>query len=107
MTATDKNRLTMGAIEEKLNQNEKEHSDIKINNEREHRDIMEELAGFREDIKHLSLEVAKLPQTILKLSDERYASKTAERAIYGLIGAACLALVYGLVELIKNNYVVV
>jgi len=94
MTQVDKNRLKMGAIEEKLS-----------NNEKEHKEIMEELSGFRDDIKHLSLEVAKLPQEILKLADERYASKTAERVIYGLVGAVCLAFVLGLIELIKSSYV--
>lgn len=99
-------RLTMESIEEKFNQNEKEHLDIRISNEKEHITIMTELKKVGEDIANISIQIAKLPQDILDLADKRYASKTAERVIYGLVGAVCLAFVYGLIELIKNGNVV-
>ena len=34
--------------------------------------------------------------------DGRYAAKTAERIIYGLVGAICLAFVLAMWELIKK-----
>lgn len=95
MAQTDKKRLTMGAIEENLKNNEKEHTTI-----------MTELTKVSEEVGKISVQLAKLPQDILDLADKRYASKTAERVIYGLVGAVCLAFVLGLWELIKSNYVV-
>jgi len=68
--------------------------------DKEHDHIMEKIDALKddikEDIKNLSVAIAKMPEEIFKRADERYASKTAERAIYALVGAICLAFVMGL-----------
>jgi hypothetical protein len=71
-------------------------------NKAEHKTIMEQLKDFSDKLTELMLKVEGLPSKILERADERYASKTTEKAVYGLIGAICLAVVYALVELIKQ-----
>lgn len=68
-------------------------------NKEEHNTIMNQLNDFKNEI---LVKIAELPQVILDKADERYASKTTERAVYGLIGAIVLAFVYAVIELIKK-----
>ena len=86
-----KKTTTMEAIEAKLDKNEQEHTTI-----------MDKLDNFGEKLEALSVKMAQLPDEIFKRADERYAAKTAERVIYGLVGAICLAFVLALWELIKK-----
>ncbi len=72
-------------------------------NDREHKSIMEKIDSFGEKIEMLSIKIAQMPDEILKRADERYASKTAEKVIYGIVGAICLAFLMGLWELIKRG----
>lgn len=83
--------LTMEAIEDKLSKNEQEH-----------KTIMEKMDKFGEKLEAMSVKIAELPDEIFRRADERYASKTAERVIYGLVGAVCLAFILGLWELVKR-----
>lgn len=71
-------------------------------NKAEHKTIMEQLKDFSDKLTELMVKVEGLPARILERADERYASKTTEKAVYGLIGAICLTVVYALVELIKK-----
>lgn len=86
-----KKTTTMEAIDAKL-----------VKNEQEHTTIMDKLDNFGEKLEALSVKMAQLPDEIFKRADERYAAKTAERVIYGLVGAICLAFVLALWELIKK-----
>ena len=83
--------LTMEAIETKLEKNEQEHLTI-----------MEKMDKFGEKLEAISVKLAQLPDEIFKRADERYASKTAEKIIYGLVGAVCFAFVLALWELVKK-----
>ena len=83
--------LTMEAIETKLEKNEQEHLTI-----------MEKMDKFGEKLEAISVKLAQLPDEIFKRADERYASKTAEKVIYGLVGAVCFAFVLALWELVKK-----
>lgn len=73
--------------------------ELKSNRE-EHKNIMQELKELGNKFESLALEVRGLPEKILEKADVRYASKTTERAVYGLIGALCLTVVLGVVEFI-------
>lgn len=71
-------------------------------NDKEHSIIMEKLDSFGEKLEILSVKIAQLPDEILKRADERYASKTAERVIYALVGAVCFAFIMGVWKLIEK-----
>lgn len=73
-----------------------------VKNEQEHKTIMEKMDKFGEKLEAMSVKIAELPDEIFRRADERYASKTAERVIYGLVGAVCLAFILGLWELVKR-----
>lgn len=83
--------LTMETIETKLDKNEQEHLTI-----------MEKMDKFGEKLEAISVKIAQLPDEIFKRADDRYASKTAEKVIYGLVGAVCFAFVLALWELVKK-----
>ena len=51
-------------------------------------------------IDRLSVEVASLPDRILVRADKRYASKTAEIVIYGLVGVILTAFILGVWEFV-------
>ena len=75
-------------------------------NDKEHEFIMEKMDAFKDDIKDdikkLSIAIAQMPDEIFKRADERYASKTAEKVIYALVGAILLAFVMGLWQLLTR-----
>ena len=73
-----------------------------IINEQEHKAIMEKVDKLGEKLEAISIKLAELPDETFKRADERYAAKTAERVIYGLVGAVCFAFVLALWELIKR-----
>ena len=81
---------TFDSINEKLRNNEKEHSAI-----------MEKIDEFGKKLEDISVKIASLPDQILERADKRYASKTAEKLIYGLVGIVCAAFVMALWELIS------
>lgn len=83
--------LTMETIENKLDKNELEHLTL-----------MEKMDKFGEKLEAISVKIAQLPDEIFKRADDRYASKTAEKVIYGLVGAVCFAFVLALWELVKK-----
>ena len=82
---------TFDSINEKLRNNEKEHSAI-----------MEKIDEFGKKLEDVSVKIASLPDQILERADKRYASKTAEKLIYGLVGVVCAAFVMALWELISE-----
>ena len=84
--------LTMEAIEDKLSKNEQEHLTI-----------MEKMDKFGDKLESISIKLAQLPDEVLKRADERYASKTAEKVIYGLVGVVCSAFLLAIWELIKKG----
>jgi hypothetical protein len=75
-------------------------------NDEEHNTIMEKLDTLKDaiqkDIKDLSVAVAEMPDKILARGDRRYASKTVEKVIYGVIGAAGAAIILALLQLIMK-----
>ena len=82
------------------------HRSIKedqLQHDREHQTFMEKIDSLGEKIELLSIKIAQMPDEILKRADERYASKTAEKVIYGIVGAICLAFLMGVWELIKRD----
>ena len=82
-------------IDERLNKNDKDHNAI-----------MEKFDAFKDDINEkfrlLSIEIAKMPEKILEKADDRYASKTVEKALYGAIGATCVALIMWVIDILKS-----
>ena len=76
-------------------------------NDKEHITIMEKLDAFKDffndKINSLQVDIARMPDKILERADERYASKTAEKVIYALVGAVCLAFIMGLWEILKTS----
>ena len=82
---------TIDSINEKLRNNEKEHTTI-----------MDKIDEFGRKLEEVSVKIASLPEQILEKADKRYASKTAEKIIYGLVGAVCVAFVMALWKLIEK-----
>ena len=82
---------TIDSINEKLRNNEKEHTTI-----------MDKIDEFGRKLEEVSVKIASLPEQILEKADKRYASKTAEKLIYGLVGVVCAAFVMALWELISE-----
>lgn len=76
-------------------------------NDKEHITIMEKLDAFKDffndKINSLQVDIARMPDKILERADDRYASKTAEKIIYALVGAVCLAFIMGLWEILKTS----
>ena len=72
-------------------------------NEEEHKSFMEKIDSISDKIEALSVKIAEIPDKILERADKRYASKTAEKVIYGLVGAVCVAFVMALWELISKQ----
>ena len=62
---------------------------------------MEKIDEFGKKLEDISVKIASLPDQILERADSRYASKTAEKLIYGLVGIVCAAFVMALWELIS------
>jgi len=67
-------------------------------NKKEHRAIMEKLDDFGKQLTAIRVELASLPERILEKADSRYASKTTEKALYTLIGAVTLGVVYSILR---------
>lgn len=70
------------------------------NNALEHKTLMDKLDIFGDKLEDLKIQVAKLPEQFFEKADSRYASKTAERLIYALVGIVLSAFVVALWELI-------
>lgn len=70
--------------------------------ELENASIMEKLDTFGDKLEALSIKMAQLPDEILKRADERYADKNAERVVYAMVGAICLAFILALWEMLKK-----
>jgi len=85
-----------------LNSMDYVEEELKFNRE-EHKIIMQELKTLGDKFEELALEVRGLPEKILEKADRRYASKTTERAVYTLIGALCLTVVYAIVEVVTKR----
>ena len=83
--------LTMETIETKFDKNEQEHLTL-----------MEKMDKFGDKLEAISVKLAELPDEIFKRADERYASKTAERVIYGLVGIVCGGFLLAVWELLKQ-----
>jgi len=62
--------------------------------------IMEKMDGLEDKIDKLTLSVAQLPEKIFDKADGRYASKTAEKVIYSMLGAMSLAVLYAVLSLV-------
>ena len=76
----------MDDVQRQLNQNNDEHRTFMNKIEKLGEDVGKELG----DIK---LSLAKLPQELIELFDERYASKKTEKAIYWMAGIIFVALI--------------
>lgn len=63
------------------------------------KNIMEKLDSFAEKLESIKIQLAELPEKIFEKGDERYASKTSERVIYGMVGIVITAFIVGLWEL--------
>jgi hypothetical protein len=61
---------------------------------------MEKIDSILCELGDLKVKVAELPERVLEKADQRYASKTVERAVYGIIGALTLTVLEAIVELV-------
>ena len=68
-----------------------------------HNKLMEKIDLIVDSISDIKVQIAKLPEAVLEKADERYASKTVERAVYGIIGSLCLAVLLALYELVLKR----
>ena len=73
-----------------------------IKNDQEHDTLMEKMDKFGEKLEGISIKLAELPDEIFKRADDRYAAKTAERVIYGLVGIVCGGFLLAIWELVKR-----
>ena len=71
---------------------------IRLN--KQHELVMEKLDDFGAKLEDVRISLAELPDKIFERADKRYASKTAERIIYGFVGAICLAVIGGIMALV-------
>jgi len=66
--------------------------------------IMEKIDDFSEKLEAMRIQIAELPEKMFEKADQRYVNKdrfmTVERAVFALIGALCLGVVY----LILNHF---
>lgn len=62
--------------------------------------IMEKIDRTNDKLDDLAVCVASLPDKILERADKRYASKTAERVIYSLVGVILSAFIIAIWELV-------
>jgi len=65
-----------------------------------HNSLMEKIDSILCELGDLKVKVAELPERVLEKADQRYASKTVERAVYGIIGALTLTVLEAIVELV-------
>jgi hypothetical protein len=66
--------------------------------EANHINFMEKQDNIEEKIDKLTLIVATLPEKILEKTDRKYASKSAEVIIYGMVGIIVAAVLYALLH---------
>lgn len=62
--------------------------------------FMDKLEGMEKKLDKLAIDIALLPEKIFEKADKKYASKIIERAVYAIIGAVCLTVVYAIIELV-------
>lgn len=62
--------------------------------------FMDKLDNLGSKIENLSIDIAKMPEIILEKADARYASKTSEKVVYGMVGAIVLGVLYAILELV-------
>lgn len=74
-------------------------SQFNKNNE-EHKTIMEKIEKFSDKLDDISITIARLPDDIFERADKRYASKTSEKIIYGMVGVVCTGVVVALLGLV-------
>ena len=67
----------------------------------EHKAFMGKLDDLKTDMMEIKLQIAELPKRIFDESDKKYASKIAERIIYGMVGAISLSALYAMLKLIS------
>ena len=72
---------------------------LQINFE-EHRTIMEKIDDLTKSLVEIQISIAKLPEKMFEKADERYASKTSERIVYGMVGTVVTAVLLALVYLV-------
>ena len=66
--------------------------------EAHHNIFMDKLDKMADQINKISIDIAELPEKIFERGDDRYASKVTEKAVYALIGAIVLAVLYSLLN---------
>lgn len=65
-----------------------------------HKTMTEKIDNIINSLGDINVKIAELPEKVLDKADERYASKTVERAVYGIIGALSLTVIIAIVELV-------
>lgn len=86
-------KLTIEMMTEKL-----------CDNEKTHKTIMEKIDKFGEQLEALKVQIAQLPDAIFERGDKRYASKTSEKVIYGLVGVILTAFILAVVEIVGMKF---
>lgn len=61
---------------------------------------MEKMNNIEEKIDKLSVTIAGLSENIFEKADKRYASKTSEKIIYGMVGTVLTAVLLALIYLV-------
>ena len=69
----------------------------------QHQTIMEKLESFSEKLEEVRIALAELPDKIFERADKRYASKLAEKVIYGIVGIIITGFVVALWEITRGN----
>jgi Txe/YoeB family toxin of Txe-Axe toxin-antitoxin module len=72
-------------------------------NFQEHKTLMNKIDDLTKAVAEIQISIAGLPEKIFEKADERYASKVVEKAVYAVIGAVCLGVVYIALSMILNH----
>ena len=62
--------------------------------------IMQKIDDLTKAVSDIQISIAGLPEKIFEKADKRYASKTSEKVVYGMVGAIILGALYAILKLV-------
>lgn len=65
--------------------------------------LMDKIDDLIETVNNIEISIAGLPEKIFEKGDERYASKTSEKLVYGMVGAILFSVLSSLLYLVLKH----
>lgn len=62
--------------------------------------IMQKIDDLTKAVSEIQVSIAQLPERIFEKGDDRYASKTSERIVYGMVGTIITSVLLALIYLV-------